>query len=150
MALDLAKQIAYWRSGATEALDTADFLLAGGRSNFALFFAHLALEKMLKALVVERSHEMAPKTHDLLLLARRAELALPAELALVLGQFQVYCMAGRYPDVDPAGIDRRLAELELTRAQETYKDAPLRTGQAGMQAQFGGDDLMNISLFTPV
>ena len=29
-------------------------------------------------------------------------------------------------------------------------DAPLRTRQAWMQAQFGGDDLMNISLITPV
>ncbi len=58
---------------------------------------------------------------DLLLLARRAGLNLTLDVSEVLGEFQVYCMAGRYPDAEPRGLDRALAERELSRANEAFK-----------------------------
>jgi len=120
MALDVAKQITYWRLGAEDALGAAELLIGGGRYNFGLFFLHLALEKMLKALVVQETKGIPPKTHDLLLLARLACLNLPTNVALVLGEFQEYCMAGRYPNLPGPAADRTLANHELIRARETY------------------------------
>ena len=121
MALDAAKQVAYWRAGADEALGAAELLIVSGRYNFGLFFLHLALEKMLKAIVAKETGDVPPKTHDLLLLARRAGLNLAMDVSEVLGEFQVYCMAGLYPDAEPRAVDRPLAERELARANEAFK-----------------------------
>ena len=121
MALDVAKQVAYWRAGADESLGAAELLIVSGRYNFGLFFLHLALEKMLKAFVARETGDVPPKTHDLLLLARRAGLNLAMDVSEVLGEFQVYCMAGRYPDAEPRIVDRALAEREMARANEAFK-----------------------------
>lgn len=118
MALDAAKQLNYWLSGAEDALGSAELLITGGRYNFGVFLLHLAIEKMLKALVVQETGDVPPKSHDLLLLADRAKLHPPAHVTLVLGEFQEYCMAGRYPDAEPAQADRTLADRELNRAKQ--------------------------------
>lgn len=66
------------------------------------------------------TNDVPPKTHDLLLLARRANLLLTSDVAVVLGEFQIYCMAGRYSDADTMNADRRLADRELARAREAF------------------------------
>jgi len=52
-AFDLNKTIKYWLDSAQYDLDTGKSLLQAKRFPYALFFAHLALEKALKALVVK-------------------------------------------------------------------------------------------------
>ena len=47
--IDIAKQIAYWRVGAEEDWVVAQKLVADESIRHGLFFAHLALEKILKA-----------------------------------------------------------------------------------------------------
>lgn len=118
--MDVARQIQYWRSGADDAIKSAELLVANGRFGLGLFLLHLAMEKSLKALVVKASSEPPPRTHDLLLLAGRARLQPSPIVLAVLGEFQAYCLAGRYPDADPAPMDRTLAEHELARGQEAY------------------------------
>jgi HEPN domain-containing protein len=44
-----------------------------------LFFAHLALEKLLKAHVCRATRDLAPRVHALLRLAERAGLMLPED-----------------------------------------------------------------------
>ena len=127
MAIDIDKQVCYWRTGAEDALGSADLLIANGRWGFGLFLLHLALEKSLKALVVRQTREVPPRTHDLLRLIRQAELEPPADILAVMGEFQAYCLAGRYPDSEPALMDAALARRELARAKETY---------AWLQSQF--------------
>ena len=48
--------------------------------SYALFFGHLALEKLLKALYVFKQEHHAPPLHNLLRLARAAELEIDEEL----------------------------------------------------------------------
>lgn len=127
MAVDIDKQIHFWRTGAEDALGSAELLIANDRCGFGLFLLHLALEKSLKALVVSRTRDVPPRTHDLLRLVRQAELEPPADVLGVLGEFQAYCLAGRYPDSEPALMDGAVARRELARAKETY---------AWLQSQF--------------
>lgn len=47
--INIEKQIAHWRNGAEEDWSVAQELIERGRVRHGLFFAHLALEKMLKA-----------------------------------------------------------------------------------------------------
>ena len=60
----------YWLTEAKEALQVADHLVEKADYSYALFFGHLAIEKMLKALYAARVLEHAPPIHNLLRLAR--------------------------------------------------------------------------------
>lgn len=70
--------IDYWLVEAEEALQVADHLVEKGDYSYALFFGHLAVEKVLKALFVGRNHEHAPLIHNLLRLAELAGIELNA------------------------------------------------------------------------
>ena len=66
---DIGKQIAYWRDGAAEDWRVAQDLIKRRKVRHGLFFAHLALEKLLKALVCRRTQDLAPRIHSLVRLA---------------------------------------------------------------------------------
>jgi HEPN domain-containing protein len=62
---DIEKQVAYWRNGAAEDLQVAQDLIKRQRTRHGLFFLHLALEKLLKALVCRQTQDLAPKDAQL-------------------------------------------------------------------------------------
>jgi len=62
---DLGKQIDYWTRGADNDIETAELLISGKKYLEGLFFCHLTIEKILKALVVKRTDILAPKSHNL-------------------------------------------------------------------------------------
>jgi HEPN domain-containing protein len=70
--IDIAQQVAYWRDGAREDWAVAQDLMAQGRVRHALFCAHLALEKALKAHVCRQTNDLAPRLHNLVRLAEMA------------------------------------------------------------------------------
>ena len=74
---DLDKTVDYWHAGARYDLGVASALLKARKYPYALFMGHLALEKLLKALVVKRTQNHAPFTHSLLTLAEKAGIELP-------------------------------------------------------------------------
>jgi HEPN domain-containing protein len=102
MPINVSKLIQYWKQGAEEDLDTARFLLKNNRRRQGLFFAHLALEKALKACVVKATGAIAPYSHDLPYLAKCAKLELAPEKVEFLGEMNQYVFQGRYPDLDIA------------------------------------------------
>ncbi len=118
MAMDVGKQCDYWRKGADNALAAAELLIQNGRFDFGLFLLHLSLEKLLKAIVTRETQDVPPKTHNLLFLVEKAKLSPPGNLLAVLSEFREYCMAGRYPDAEPANVDQAMAQRELARARE--------------------------------
>jgi HEPN domain-containing protein len=54
MVFDKDKTIRYWAESAAYDVETGKSLLEAEKFPYALFFAHLAIEKLLKAIVVER------------------------------------------------------------------------------------------------
>lgn len=56
------------------------------------------LEKALKALVTEESRKLPPRTHNLIDLARRANVVLSQEQQEFLGKLNNTSVAVRYPD----------------------------------------------------
>ncbi len=54
MGVDIEKQIAHWKRGALEDWEVAVELVDKDRYRHGLFFAHLALEKILKAHVCRK------------------------------------------------------------------------------------------------
>ena len=71
---DVGKVTFYWLTEAKEALLVADHLVEKADYSYALFFGHLAIEKALKALYAARLREHAPPIHNLLRLAKSANL----------------------------------------------------------------------------
>jgi len=92
--LDLEKQIAHWRAGAREDWDAAADLVEQDRMRHGLFFAHLAIKKLLKAHVCSRTGALAPRIHSLLRLAVRAGMELTAEQKVFLGRFDRFQIQG--------------------------------------------------------
>ena len=85
--MDVDKQIEYWTTGAAEDLGAAEILLQQGYTRQSLFFAHLALEKMLKAHVVRAKRDVPPRIHNLVRLAQLAEMKLNEEQEQFLRRF---------------------------------------------------------------
>ena len=114
----------YWVTEAEEALTAADHLLEKGDYSYALFFGHLAIEKILKGLYVERKQEHAPPIHNLQRLARLAGLNLDESKRDTLILISSFNIEARYPDINRS-FRKRCTE-EYTRVQmrsikETFK-----------------------------
>ena len=76
MAMNVKRQINYWRCGAEEDLAAARSLLEKEHLRHALFFGHLAMEKMLKAHVTRETKSVPLRMHNLVRLAEIAGLPL--------------------------------------------------------------------------
>jgi HEPN domain-containing protein len=96
--IDVDKQITYWRDSANEDWAVALELVQGNRRRHGLFFAHLALEKALKAHVCRATRDIAPRLHNLVRLAELAELELRSDQLDVLAEMNVFNIEARYPD----------------------------------------------------
>ena len=96
--VDIALQIAHWREGALEEWQVATELLEKGRVRHGLFFAHLALEKALKAHVCRHTGDLAPRTHNLVRLAEVAAVKPTTAHLQLLSILNEFSEAGRYPD----------------------------------------------------
>ena len=53
---------------------------------YTIYLAHLAVEKAFKALVSEITGKAPPKTHNLIRLAELAEIELPEDTRLFIGE----------------------------------------------------------------
>jgi HEPN domain-containing protein len=117
--MDVRRQIEYWLNGSQDDIEAAAVLLEKHKIRQSLFFAHLAVEKALKAHVSKTTNSVPPRTHDLLRLAELAGISIPAPRRMFLARLQRYCMEGRYPDLLPETPEWDGARTELDAAQET-------------------------------
>lgn len=95
---DLRKTIQYWMEGACYDLDVAKAMFEKGKYPYALFMGHLALEKLLKALVVKETGDHSPYTHSLPLLADKTGLKMPQKSLKALARFMEFHFEARYPN----------------------------------------------------
>lgn len=88
----------YWRNGAADAFDTANKLFNLRKYHHSLFFLHLALEKIIKALYVQRKNEAPPVTHDLVRLIEKTAILIKKQTILELVEISSFNIAARYDD----------------------------------------------------
>jgi len=71
-----------------------------GNKKFAdsLFYGHLVLEKILKAVYIQKNQSSPPFVHDLLLLARKSQLKIDGGVAKKLEIITGFNINGRYDD----------------------------------------------------
>jgi len=83
--VNIQKQVDYWIAGADEDIVTADLLIRERRILHGLFFCHLVIEKAIKALVVKKISDVAPRTHNLIYLSEQAGLEFDDDTQIFLG-----------------------------------------------------------------
>ncbi len=98
MEFDKEKTISYWLNGAKYDLEVAGAMLKARKYPYALFMGHLAIEKLLKALVVRNTGEHAPHTHSLPLLAHKLTFEIPEDIDRKLARFMEFYFETRYPE----------------------------------------------------
>jgi len=91
--------INYWKVTSEKDWEAAKHLLEKGDYLHSLFFAHLVLEKLLKAhFVKDNTSDIPPKTHNLLLLISHSKLTPSVEQLRLLSQMNQFQLDARYPD----------------------------------------------------
>lgn len=114
--MDIEKQIDYWVTSSKEDFAAAKSLLEKGHLRHCLFFAHLAIEKVLKAHVTKKTKDVPPRTHNLLRLADIADLKPDPEQQQFLREFGVYQLEGRYPGSEESVLPSSFVSEEISRA----------------------------------
>jgi len=116
--MDVEKQVAYWRKGAFEDIEAAEVLLANGKIRHGLFFAHMALEKLLKAHITRATADVPPRTHNLVRLASLSAVEMPPARRAFLDRFDIYQLEGRYPELQKVRLDQEGARRLLSDVKE--------------------------------
>jgi HEPN domain-containing protein len=96
-------------------------LVGNNRFRHGLYFAHLALEKILKALVCKETQDLASKIHNLIGLAQIANIALTTEQFNTLADMNTFNIEGRYPDSTKTKLTMKEAQEFMERAREVFK-----------------------------
>ncbi len=107
--MNVQKTIEYWISSAKYDLEVAESLFENKKYHYALFFGHLAIEKILKGLIVKKKLGHAPFSHSLTILSREAELDIDGQRLEKLAEFMEFYLEGRYPR-DMESVFRKCTE----------------------------------------
>ncbi len=90
----------YWIITSEHDRETAEALFLSGRYDACLFFGHLMIEKILKALWINTHEEglIPPKTHNLLKIAIDAKIDIDNNTKAALLRIDGFNLETRYPD----------------------------------------------------
>lgn len=90
--------IEYWLKSSQDELDTAKKLFNLKKYSHALFFLHLALEKIIKGVYLVNKNEAPPLIHDLVSLSEKAAISISNEEKDELAEISTFNIAARYDD----------------------------------------------------
>lgn len=116
----MRKEIENWWKQSDRDLETAEYNLVGKRYEASVFFCHQAVEKALKALLMEKEKVPDISTHSLLVLGKK--VGLPSELHSFLMELAPQYVLTRYPDASNEApfelFDEKRAEYVFGKAEE--------------------------------
>ena len=92
------KIVNYWKETAECDYKVMNSLFKSKEYYGCLFFGHIVLEKILKALAVQEIKQQAPYIHDLVRLEEIANIELSEEEVKLLKEVSAFNLKTRYPD----------------------------------------------------
>lgn len=90
--------ITYWLNSSDIDFQAMESLFKNGHYVWSLFVGHLVIEKLLKAYYVKTVDNEIPYSHDLLNIAKKANLILSEEQEDFLDEATTFNIKARYPD----------------------------------------------------
>ena len=124
LKFDIEKAVEYWLDGAEYDMGVAKAMIKTKKYPYALFMGHLALEKMLKAIVVRNTRKHAPYTHSLESLAKKSKINIPEHIHLKLREFMEFHFEARYPREQKAfykKCNQAYTKTNLREIEEIFK-----------------------------
>ena len=94
----MQKSTQNWIALAEDDYKTAEALLKSRRYLHVLFFCQQGIEKMIKALIAEKTAGHLPRIHNLINLAKTAELIMDEEQTNLCRDLSNYYIQSRYPE----------------------------------------------------
>ncbi|UPL48755.1 HEPN domain-containing protein [Hymenobacter sublimis] len=89
----------YWKETAEQDWSSAQALLMAGNYLNSLFFAHLVIEKLSKALwVQENVSDHPPRIHNIARILDATSVVLRPDEEVLVTELNIFQMEGRYPD----------------------------------------------------
>ncbi len=93
------EHVKYWQESAQHDLESAESMFEAQKYDWCLFISHLVLEKILKAIFVDKNDSnIPPKTHNLVRLAELSQILLSKEQKFSLDKITDFNIQTRYPD----------------------------------------------------
>ena len=89
----------HWQQGYKNSWETAAILYKNQRYSDCLFYCHLSLEKLLKAIYVFKHKQHSPFIHDLVILAEKSGIELTKRQLEDLEIITTFNIAGRYAEI---------------------------------------------------
>ena len=91
-------KVKYWLKTADQDWKVANHLFEKKDYSYALFFCHLTIEKILKAIFTDKKDKTPPFSHNLVYLSEKAGLELNDENLELLEEISDFNLEARYPD----------------------------------------------------
>ena len=113
-----------WAEQARYDLETARAMLQSERYLYVLFCCQQAVEKMLKAVIAQRTGQCPPRLHNLLRLAENAGVELDQSHTVLMEDLTRYYIQSRYPEEVPAlsrGLDQQRGEQVLKQTEDVLQ-----------------------------
>lgn len=120
----MRKATTEWLKQAEYDFETAQAMFQAGRYIYTFFMCHLAVEKVLKAAVVEQTGDIPPKTHNLIILLKTVQLDLPEEQLDHIASLNAMSVTTRYPeDLSKAleNLSSDIANVFLNKTREVLQ-----------------------------
>ncbi|WP_194174732.1 HEPN domain-containing protein [Desulfofundulus thermobenzoicus] len=117
-------QVKEWLEQSEYDLDTAKSLYRARRYLYTIFMCHLAIEKALKALIVQQTGKAPPKTHNLINLVKLGNAILTDEQIKFVSRLSLAGVVTRYPEELKRAIAEYLRHVTrdyLTHTKEVIK-----------------------------
>ena len=95
---DVIELLKHWSSMADYDMKTAQSMFDTRRYPYALFMCHLSIEKLLKAIIVKRTNEHAPYTHNLVELGKNTKINFSESQQILLADLKEFNLEARYPE----------------------------------------------------
>lgn len=95
---EVVNWVKHLKEESQEAFDTAYDLYKSKRYHFALFFCHLAVEKLIKAYFLSKKKKFAAPVHDLIYLVKKTGVKIDKETLAKLVEINNFNIRARYED----------------------------------------------------
>lgn len=114
-----AEAVSYWRETAQEDLKTIEDLFSLRHYHYALFFCQLALERLLKGLVIAKSGTHPLPIHRLMKLVEQAGIKVTEEQEKQLDEITRFNIEARYEDYKREFYKKSTPEYSAVWIQKT-------------------------------
>ena len=97
--IQMEKSVKNWVATSNYDIRTAEAMYKAGRYLYVVFMCHLAMEKMLKALLAQKyPGDIPTKIHQLINLAQKADITPPDDLQDFFQRIDNVSISTRYPE----------------------------------------------------